>query len=116
MVAASGLYYYFEEKTVLSLFRTLKKYGDVELLFDTVNGAGMKRMSKYMKQVGHSDASMYFYVDDGKALAKQVDGTLIREEAYYAHTCRRGLNPVTAISMWVSDKCRMVKMIHLALN
>ena len=116
LVAASGLYYYFEEKTVVGLFRMLKNYGRIELLFDTVNGSGMKRMAKYMKQVGHADASMYFYVDDAQVLANRIGGKVLREEPYYAHTPKKGLQFMTSVSMRVSDKCMMVKMVHLQLN
>ena len=116
LVTASGLFYYFEEKTVVNLFKNLNKYGNIELLFDTVNASGMKRMSKYMEQVGHSDASMYFYVDDAKELADKIGGTVLKEEPYYAHTDKTGLKFMTSMSMRVSDKCMMVKMIHLGLN
>ena len=116
LVAASGLYYYFEESTVIGLFKKLKKYGKIELLFDTVNSSGMKRMSKYMKQVGHSDASMFFYVDSAKDVADQIGGKVLNEEPYYAHTPKKGLQFMTSTSMRVSDKCMMVKMVHLKLN
>lgn len=58
LVTASGLFYYFERDKVFGLFRMLKKHGNIEIVFDTVNSKGMKRMSKYMKQVGHADATM----------------------------------------------------------
>ena len=116
LVTASGLFYYFEEKKVLELFKNLKKYGDIEILFDTVNGSGMKRMSKYMKQVGHADASMFFYVDDAKEVADKIGGKVLKEEPYYAHTPKSGLQFMTSVSMKVSDKCMMVKMVHLKLN
>ena len=116
LVAASGLYYYFEEKKVVGLFQLLKDYGTIELLFDTVNKSGMKRMAKYMKQVGHSDASMYFYVDRGQELAEKIGGTLLKEEPYYAHTEKKGLRFSTSLTMNLSDKLNMVKMIHLGLN
>ena len=116
LVAASGLYYYFEEETVLKLFRNLKKYGRVELLFDTVNSSGMKRMAKYMKQVGHADAAMYFYVDSADELARKIGGRVLKEEPYYAHTEKKGLGLVARTSMTVSDRFGMVKMIHLSLN
>ncbi len=74
LVTGSGLFYYFEEKRVLGLFRMLKKYGNVEAVFDTVNSSGMKRISKYMKQVGHADVAMYFYVDRGEEFAQKVGG------------------------------------------
>ena len=116
LVAASGLYYYFEDEKVKGLFKLLKNYGNVELLFDTVNKAGMKQMSKYMKQVGHSDAAMYFYVDSGEKLAAEIGGKLLKEEAYYAHTVKKGLQFVTATTMRMSDLMKMVKMEHLELN
>ena len=116
LVTASGLFYYFEEDKVVGLFRKLAGYGKIELLFDTVNHSGMKRMSKYMKQVGHEDAKMFFYVDDGQVLAKAIGGQLKKEEPYYAHTTKKGLQFMTKTSMSVSDKFMMVKMIHIALN
>ena len=116
LVAASGLFYYFEGRTVKNLFKNLKNYGNIEILFDTVNGSGMKRMAKYMKQVGHEDASMYFYVDNAEDLAKEIGGSLLKEEPYYAHTEKKGLQFMTSISMRVSDKFMMVKMIHLKMN
>ena len=116
LVTASGLFYYFERDTVVKLFRTLKQYGNVEILFDTINAAGMKRMGKYMKQVGHADAAMYFYVDHAADLASEIGAKLLREEPYYAHTDKKGLNLVTSVSMRVSDRFMMVKMVHLGLN
>ena len=42
LVTASGLFYYFEQDKVLGLFKALKKYGDIEIVFDTVNSSGMR--------------------------------------------------------------------------
>ena len=116
LVAASGLFYYFEESVVLNLFKNLKKYGNIEILFDTVNKSGMKQMAKYMKQVGHSDASMYFYVDKAQAVADKIGAKVLSEEAYYAHTEKKDFQFMTSVSMRVSDKFMMVKMVHLELN
>ena len=113
MITASGLFYYFETSKVLDLFQRFKPYGPIELVLDTVNSKGMKRMSKYMKQVGHADASMYFYVDDGQALAAQVGAECLKEEPYYAHIQRKGMKLMTSLSMKISDQCMMVKMLHL---
>lgn len=116
LVTASGLLCYFEQSKVFHLFRMLKAYKQVEFVFDTVNASGMKRIGKYMKQVGHADAAMYFYVDSGEKLAQQVGATLLAEEPYYAHTDKKGLSFVTATTMKVSDRFRMVKLIHLSLK
>ena len=116
LVTASGLFYYFEEKTVVDLFKALNNYGRIEILFDTVNKSGMKQMAKYMKQVGHSEASMYFYVDRAEALAQEIGGKVLKEEPYYAHTDKKGLKLGTALTMGLSDRLKMVKMVHLAVN
>ena len=81
-----------------------------------MNHSGMKQMSKYMKQVGHADASMYFYVDRAQDVADKVGGQVLKEEPYYAHTEKKGLQFMTSISMRVSDRCMMVKMEHLKLG
>lgn len=53
LVIASVLFYYFEEEKVLSLMRILHSYGNIELVFDTVNRKGMRMMrKKWIKKVG----------------------------------------------------------------
>ena len=94
----------------------LKDYGNIELLFDTVNKSGMKRMAKYMEQVGHAEASMYFYVDKAQALAQEIGGLVLKEEPYYAHTDKKGLSFATSMTMKLSDLLKMVKMVHLGLQ
>ncbi len=116
LVTASGLFYFFKEEDVLKLFKMLKKYGNIEVVFDTINSAGMKRMGRYMKQVGHEDVTMYFYVDDAKEVADKVEATVLCEEPYYAHVNKKGFSLVTKVTMIVSDKYKMVKMVHLKLN
>lgn len=116
LVTASGLFYYFESEKVLGLCRMLKKYGDIRVVFDTVNKSGMKRIGKYMKQVGHEDAAMYFYVDKGTNLASQINATLLSEEPYYIHIDKNGLQLMTRLTMKISDRFKMVKMIALKLN
>ena len=76
------------------------KFGNMEVVFDTVNKKGMAMMQKkYMKQVGHADAQMFFYVDSAKELAAKIGGNakVIAEEPYYRHipqkwseTCLQG--------------------------
>ena len=116
IVAASGLFYYFTEEKVVGLFKQLRNYGEIEILFDTVNKTGMKQMAKYMKQVGHEDASMYFYVDKLEDLCAKISAKPLKEEAYYAHTEKKGLKFMTSTSMRVSDRFMMVKMEHFKLN
>ena len=119
LVTASGLFYYFEEEQVLALIRMLRNYGEIELLFDTVNKSGMTMMQKkHMKTVGHEDAKMFFYVDSASALAAGIgsDVKVLAEENFYAHISKSGLQLSTKFSMVASDLLSMVKMIHLNLN
>lgn len=119
LVVASGLFYYFEEDAVLGIMKMLQKFGNVEVLFDTVNKSGMTMMrKKHMKTVGHEDAKMFFYVDKASELAEKIGGnvTVLAEEKFYSHISKAGLSLSTKISMVVSDWLSMVKMIHLKLG
>ncbi len=118
LVIASGLFYYFEEEQVLALIRMLQNYGEIELLFDTVNKSGMTMMrKKHMKTVGHEDARLFFYVDSAAGLARAIGGNVkvLAEEPFYRHIEKKGLQFSTKVSMAVSDWLSMVKMIHLDL-
>ncbi|MCR4612275.1 MAG: class I SAM-dependent methyltransferase [Lachnospiraceae bacterium] len=118
LITASGLFYYFEKENVMKLFKMLGKYGDIEVLFDTVNKSGMNMMKKqHMKTVGHEDAKMFFYVDSADELVKEIGNgaKVLAEEKYYSHIDKTGLKFSTKMSMIISDWLSMVKMVHLAL-
>lgn len=118
LVTASGLFYYFEEKRVIGLMRMLQGFGEVELLFDTVNRSGMTMMrKKHMKTVGHEDAQMFFYVDSASELAAKLGGgaRVLAEEKFYTHIDKSGLTLSTKASMVASDLLGMVKMVYLKL-
>lgn len=116
---ASGLFYYFEKPQLLKLLKKIAKVPNAMLIFDTVNSSGMKRMAGYMKQLGHEDAAMYFYVDDAKELAKEISETVtvLEERPYYSYVKnRKGMKLITKFKMSVSDKFSMVKMLSLKMN
>ena len=118
LVTAGGLFHYFEEHKVIALLRMIGQFGNMEVVFDTVNKRGMTMMKKkYMKQVGHADAQMFFYVDSAEELAAKIGGNVkvIAEEPYYRYIPKNGLKLSTKVSMTVSDQFKMVKMIHLKL-
>ena len=101
---------------MLALLRMLQSFGKMELVFDSVNKRGMDMMrKKYMKQMGHADARMFFYVDSAAELARKIgsDACAITEEPYYRHIGRTGLKLSTKLSMSVSDRFCMVKMVHV---
>lgn len=118
LVVASGLFHYFKEENVLCLIKMLMNYGDVEVLFDTVNKSGMKMMQKkHMKTVGHEEAKMFFYADSATELAAKIDKkvNVLAEENFYSYISKKGLKLSTKLSMVFSDLLGMVKMIHLSL-
>ena len=118
LVTAGGLFHYFEEDKIISLFRILRQFGDIEVVFDTVNKKGMAMMQKkYMKQIGHADAQMFFYVDSAEELAAKIGSNVkvISEEPYYRYIPKNGLRLSTKVSMAVSDWLCMVKMVHFNL-
>lgn len=119
LATASGLFYYFEEDTVLDLMRKMQNHGQVEVVFDTVNKSGANQMAKkYMKQVGHEDAKTFFYVNDAQELVAKIggDATLLAEEKYYSRTDKTGLSLSTKLTMRGSDLLNMVKMVHIRFD
>ena len=107
LVTAGGLFHYFEESKVVGLLRMLTGFGEIEIVFDTVSKSGMAMMrKKYMKQVGHGDAQMFFYVDSASVLAGKIGSgvRVLAEEPYYRHIPRTGLKLSTKISMATSDR------------
>ncbi len=118
LVTAGGLFHYFEEHKVIALLRMIGQFGNMEVVFDTVNRKGMAMMQKkYMRQVGHADAQMFFYVDAVEELAAKIGGNakVITDEPYYRYIPKNGLKMSTKVSMAVSDRFCMVKMIQLKL-
>ena len=118
LVTVGGLFHYFEEHKVIALLRMIGQFGNMEVVFDTVNKRGMTMMKKkYMKQVGHADAQMFFYVDSAEELAAKIGDNVkvIAEEPYYRYIPKNNLKLSTKVSMTVSDQFKMIKMIHLKL-
>ncbi|EPH07247.1 hypothetical protein HMPREF1531_00304 [Propionibacterium sp. oral taxon 192 str. F0372] len=118
LVVASGLFHYFHEPKVVELMNRLGELGGCELIFDAVSSAGLRRMHAYMKRLGHEDASMFFHVDDAYELVTRLDvsASVIEERDFFdVPGSRKGLRAATRLSMWVSDRFHMVKMIHLAI-
>ncbi|HIS49528.1 MAG TPA: class I SAM-dependent methyltransferase [Candidatus Gallacutalibacter pullistercoris] len=118
LVTASGLFHYFEESKVLELLQMLRQFGEVEVVFDAVSSSGMAMMrKKYMRQVGHADAQMFFHVDSAEELAKKVNTNtkILADESYYSAIPKKDLLLSTKVCMAVSDRLRMVKMIHLRI-
>jgi len=94
----------------------LGSYGMIEVVFDTVNQQGLRLMRrKWMKQVGHADAQMYFCIDSAKELASNIANNVqvMADEPFYHHINKKGLKLSTKFNMTMSDRLRMVKMIHL---
>lgn len=112
-ITSSGVFYYFTDEMVRNILKNVKTYGNAEVVFDTVSKAGMQQMHKHMKNVGHKDTPIYFYVNKGKDLAEETGAKLLAEEAFYAHTSTYGMSWKTKLFIWISDWLKMVKMIHL---
>ena len=97
----------------------LSPYGNIEGVFDAVSQKGLAMMQKkYTKEMGHSEAQMFFSVDRAARLAEQIGphAIVLAEKPYYRNIDKSGLKFFTKISMIVSDHFHMVKMIHLKLE
>ena len=118
LIIASGLFHYFTKEDVIKSIKNLMIFENVELVFDALNYLGIKGVKRYMKQLGHDDAIMYFYVNDAKHLCHEIGETvkLIKEEKYYSKISKEGMDFMTKTSMIASDLFNMCKMIHLKLR
>ena len=118
LIIASGLFHYFSKEDVIKAIQNLMIFENVELVFDALNYLGIKGVKRYMKQLGHSDAIMYFYVNDANDLCHEIGESvkLIKEEKYYSKISKEGMDFMTKSSMIASDLFNMVKMIHLKLK
>ena len=112
LFTASGLFYYFSREEVAQLLKRLGHYGPAEIVFDTMNYLGYLLIGHYMKQVGHGDTAVYFYVADAKQLANFVGAQLVEEKVYYEGVEKEGLKLSTRLTMWGADLLHVAKMIH----
>lgn len=117
MILVSGIFYYFKMNEVLDLLNNLNKLEKVEIVFDCVSSTGIKFTRKYMKDLDKEDALMYFYVDNVNKLVKNIDNAhIISVDDFYRKVNTKNLKLKTVLSMKISDKFHMVKLIHLKLN
>ena len=118
LIIAGGLFHYFPRDNVVNAIKNMLKFDNAELVFDALNSLGIKGIKKYMKELGHSDAQMYFYVNDPNELAREIGPNVevIEEKKYYSMTPTEGLDFMTKVQMNGADLFYMVKMIHLKLK
>jgi hypothetical protein len=71
-----------------------------------------------MKQLGNEDASMYFYVDNTIKVCEKIENAqLIEARDYYSNVKNKsGMKMITRVSMMLSDRFHMVKMIHIKIS
>lgn len=115
---ASGVFQYFEEDTVLTLFRNLQRFSNAAIVFDAVSKLGMRGTRRYMKQLGKDAAAMYFYCDDANELAEKAGNgiSVSFNMDFYRSTDKHGMSFITKASMNISDRMHMVKLIELKLH
>lgn len=118
LIIASGVFHYFEKKSIIEFLRKVKELNEVEVVFDTVSKLGMKATKRYMKKLGKDDAYMYFYVENANKLVEEIgENTIVLDEKdYYSFIKnKKDFKFITRISMNISDFFHMVKMVHLKL-
>ena len=92
----------------------------IKILFICHGNICRSPMAQYYFQnlIDEKHLSHLFYVDSAAELTAKAGGAaeVLAEKPYYRHIPRRGLKPSTRVSMWVSDRLRMVKMVRLGLG
>ena len=113
LVIASGFLYYFENKKVMELFKTLKAAGNFTIAFDSVNTFGLIGVRKYMKMIGFGDVKIDFKVNNPEKLAKEFKATLKYSENIYESVSRKRLRLLTRFLMFGCDLFNMTKIIKI---
>ncbi len=119
LAIASGLFHYFKPEEVIEFVKALRAFGDVQIVFDTVTGIGVRISQYYVKKMGKQAAQMYFFVDRVNRFARQIsDQTMVlpTKKFYRINRFTSKLKAETKIKMVVSDALNMVKMIHLRIG
>lgn len=116
LFTASGLFYYFSREEVDQLLTRIGQYGPAEIVFDAMNYLGYLLIGHYMKEVGHGDTDVKFYVDDIQRLASRVGAVQTVGTAYYGQVPTKGLSLSTRMTMWGADYLQVVKMLHLKFS
>lgn len=119
LITVSGVFQYFKEEKIIDFIHSLQKlFQKAELVFDAVNGTGIKYAEKYVKKTGNDSAMMYFYVDDCEAFAAKAGCTLLEWRPFFrdARTLlKKKVGLYTRIAMWVTDRDARLKLLHLKL-
>ncbi|MDO5695238.1 MAG: class I SAM-dependent methyltransferase [Eubacteriales bacterium] len=118
LFVVAGVFHYFDREKIINLLKTWQSiFPGCRVLFDTLNKKGVRGVKRYMKRAGHKEAVIYFYVDDAKDLVAEIGGSaaLLSEGDFYEGISRAGMRLMTRLSMNLSDRMHMVKMIQLKL-
>ena len=119
LAIASGLFHYFKPEEVIEFLKALRAYRDVQIVFDTVTGTGVKISQYYVKRMDKQAAQMYFYVDRVKPFARRISEqtkVLKTKKFYRISRFTSRLKVGTRTRMLMSDVLNMVKMIHLKIG
>lgn len=119
LVVASGLFYYFSTQQVMALIRSLYGFGEATLVFDAVSSFGMRGTKHYMKKMGKTDTEMLFSLDHADALARSISTQtkVLDERMMFDVVLRKNsLKWITWLSMRLSDRFKMVKVITLRVR
>lgn len=119
LITARGVFEYFEVDEIVKFLKELsKELTNAEVVFDSTNSEGVAYINRYVKKTGNTDATVYFFVDDDAEFAKRVGAELVSSSTFFTETrkvVKKGLNLYTKIAMYVVDKRRRGKIIHLRL-
>lgn len=118
MIAASGVYQYFDEEKIIDMVKKMKsRVRNGELIFDATNSKGLEVANKYVKKTGNKNAQMYFSVDDPNVFASQTDTQLLGTSGFFQEALKEctGLKFITRVYMYFADKLNRTKIIHLNL-
>ncbi len=118
LFVAGGILYYFEEEDIKKLFvKIAEKFPGSEMIFDMESPFGMKAANRAVIKNGGMDEGSF--LKWSMKSAKEIEGwdarlKVVEEYPYFRElTGRSEMKFSTRVMIWISEKLRMIYMVHL---
>ncbi len=121
IVIVNGVFQYFKRDRIEKLIGDLKNtfQNDLELMFDATNEKGLRFANRYVQKTGNTSAMMYFFVNDPKQFAQDLDIKLIDVYPFFkgaVDEIKHKLRLKTKIYMYFADRGGRAIIIHLKIR
>ncbi len=119
LFVAAGVLYYFTSDQVRSLFHRLgDSFAPCEIIYDSASPAGVDIANKRVIAAGgmSSSAILQWGIRSARELEQWDDRIHVVDEYPMFKYFRRGLGPRRRLGAWLSDRYRIMSIVHLRIE